>query len=279
MVIFVHLRTAISFLYKGLGIQMRFIVSANTDVGIEKSINQDSMLVKIIRTGRGRVVLAVVCDGMGGLNRGELASASVIHAFNNWSNTELPALCSHGFDETVLREHWNRLVNEQNMLLRSYGDRNGVRLGTTIAALLLTESMYYILCVGDSSVYKISDKTQKLTVDQTLAIKEVMLGHITEEQAKTDERRNVLLQCIGAYDTVEPEMICGTAAEDTVFMLCSDGFRHEIDEDEMFEKFSPKVLVNEKIMKSNAQELIGLAKLRKERDNISVVLIRSVGEA
>ena len=63
---------------------MNFIISANTDVGISKSTNQDSLTNMVVNTPQGRMAFAVLCDGMGGLDKGEVASASVIHAFRNW---------------------------------------------------------------------------------------------------------------------------------------------------------------------------------------------------
>jgi len=57
---------------------MNFMIAAHSDVGIKKNTNQDSLLIKVAQTNRGKVCLCVVCDGMGGLSKGELASATVI---------------------------------------------------------------------------------------------------------------------------------------------------------------------------------------------------------
>ena len=97
---------------------------------------------------------------------------------------------------------------------------------------------------------------------------------MTPEQAKTDKRRNLLLQCIGASDVVEPQVQMGKA-ERGAYMLCSDGFRHEITEKEMFESLNPVNLMNKNAMHSNARYLIDLVKSRNEKDNISVILIKS----
>ena len=67
---------------------MEFLVSAQTDIGISKSTNQDSLLVRIANTAQGRISFAVLCDGMGGLSKGEVASATVIRAFDNWFNRD-----------------------------------------------------------------------------------------------------------------------------------------------------------------------------------------------
>lgn len=254
---------------------MNFIVSANTDIGITKSTNQDSLSVRVVNTPQGRMVFAVLCDGMGGLEKGEVASASVVRAFDAWLHNELPLLCSASIEDSVIREQWNRIITEQNDTIKSYGARQGVKLGTTVVVMLLTQTRYYILNVGDSRAYEISDVVKQITNDQTFVAREVALGNMTEEQALTDERRNVLLQCVGASDEVYPDMFFGDVRENAVYMLCSDGFRHEISADEIYEKLNPNILLDEYAMNTNATSLIELNKIRKERDNISVVLIRT----
>ena len=91
----------------------------------------------------------------------------------------------------------------------------------------------------------------------------------------TDDRRNVLLQCVGASDDVYPDMFFGDTHDNAIYMLCSDGFRHEISADEIFEKLNPNVNLDENMMNTHSEELIELNKARKERDNISVALVRT----
>ncbi len=69
---------------------MRFVATADTDIGISKNTNQDSLLIKHAIADDKEILLAVVCDGMGGLAKGELASATVIRAFSDWFDDELP---------------------------------------------------------------------------------------------------------------------------------------------------------------------------------------------
>ena len=66
------------------GMRMIYKIAAHSDVGIVKKTNQDSVLVKIAQTNHDKVCLCVVCDGMGGLADGELASATVIREFDQW---------------------------------------------------------------------------------------------------------------------------------------------------------------------------------------------------
>lgn len=254
---------------------MNFIVSATTDIGLVKTTNQDSISVRVLNTSQGRMVFAVLCDGMGGLDKGEVASASVIRAFDNWLHNQLPDLCNSTITDSAIREQWNNVVTEQNNTIKNYGARNGVKLGTTVVAMLLTQNRYYILNVGDSRAYEISEALKQITNDQTFVAREIALGNMTEEQAMTDERRNVLLQCVGASEEVYPDMFFGEIHANAVYMLCSDGFRHEISASEIFGKLNPNSNLDENMMNTHAEELIELNKARKERDNISVALIRT----
>jgi len=254
---------------------VNFIVSATTDIGLTKSTNQDSLSVKVINTPQGRMTFAILCDGMGGLEKGEVASASVIQAFDNWVHNSLPVLCESPLEDSIIREQWNNIITEQNNTIKNYGARQGVKLGTTAVIMLLTQTRYYVMNVGDSRAYEITDVMKQITNDQTFVAREVALGNMTEEEALTDERRNVLLQCVGASDDVYPDMFFDDTKSNAIYMLCSDGFRHEISSDEIFEKLQPAVLFDDATLQKNTEELIELNKMRKERDNISVVLVRT----
>ena len=254
---------------------MNYLISAKTDVGLTKSTNQDSVTVQVFNTQQGRMAFAVMCDGMGGFEKGEVASASVIKAFDSWAKSELPKLCNYEIEDPTIRNQWEHIINEQNVAIMNYGHKRGFRLGTTATVMLITQFRYYILNVGDSRVYEISDDLVQLTNDQTFVAREVALGNLTPQQAENDPRRSVLLQCVGASDVVYPEMFFGVPKNNAVYMLCTDGFRHEITKDEMFSMLCPDALPSEEIMNFNSEKLIDLNKQREERDNITVALIRT----
>jgi PPM family protein phosphatase len=253
---------------------MEVLTAAYTDIGISKQTNQDSLCLKVAETSLGMVVLALICDGMGGLSKGEVASASVVNTFSDWFDEELPAFLAKN-ELSNIQYRWEQLIQEQNQKIDEYGRNNNVQLGTTWTALLLIDSKFMLIGhVGDSRVYRIQHKLEVLTEDQTVVGRDVRSGVLTPEQAKLDPRRNVLLQCIGASRIVEPQFIQGTPVAGEVYMLCSDGFRHMITEDEIYHSFSPQVLVNERVMEEKAKALVELNKQRKETDNITVLLIK-----
>lgn len=254
---------------------MNFIVSATTDIGLRKNTNQDSYHVRMIRSKQGKIVFAVLCDGMGGLAKGEVASASLVNAFCKWAEESLPALCENEIQYSELRNEWGYIVKEYNEKIKIYGKKCGVSMGTTVTAMLLTENRYFIVNVGDTRAYEIKDGIKLLTKDQTVVAREVELGNLTPEQAERDPRRSVLLQCVGASDEVYPDLFFGTIEKDAVYMLCSDGFRHEISEQEIYAYLNPGVMTSTTEMKQNMDSLIELNKQRLEQDNITAITIRT----
>ncbi|MCM3694298.1 PP2C family protein-serine/threonine phosphatase [Neobacillus niacini] len=253
---------------------MEVLTAAYSDIGIKKATNQDSLCVKVADTSFGKVVLAVICDGMGGLSKGEVASASVVNAFSEWFEQELPVQLAHG-DMDEIKYRWDRIIKEQNQRIGEYGRRVRIQLGTTLTALLLIDSTFMLIGhVGDSRVYRLDQKLEVLTDDQTVVGREVRRGTLTPEQAKSDHRRNVLLQCIGASKLVEPQFLAGTPKRGDVYLLCSDGFRHMISEAEIYHAFSPASLRDEAIMEYKAKEMVELNKQRRETDNITLVLVK-----
>lgn len=254
---------------------MNFMIAANSDVGIKKSTNQDSLLIKVAQTNLGKVCLCVVCDGMGGLSNGELASATVIRTMEHWFENTFPAMLNRGFQPEDLKLQWDNIVLEQNQKLASHAARRGTRMGTTIVALLIINNYYYIMNVGDSRAYLLTDQLYQLTKDQSFVQYELDAGRITEEEAMYHPQRNVLLQCVGASDVVTPDFYEGPVYPDSVFMLCSDGFRHIITPEEIYEQLNPTVLVSERVMLEHAVWLTELNKQRREVDNISVAVIRT----
>lgn len=255
---------------------MRFLSAAHTDIGTVKKVNQDAFCIKIAKANKSNIAFAVMCDGMGGLKKGELASALVVNAFSNWFEREFSIMMSKEFDLGLVMTRWTQLAQEQGRKILEYGKANGLSLGTTLTALLIVDDMYVYIHVGDSRLYVLNNGITQITKDQTLVAREVENNRITAEQAKTDSRQNVLLQCVGASKTIVPEVNVGKVSVNDVFLLCSDGFRHEVSEEELYGILAPSVLTSEKVIKKSLKDLVDLDKARGEKDNITALLIKAI---
>ncbi len=253
---------------------MRFTTANYTDIGTRKKTNQDSMLIMQAETSMGTVLMAAVCDGMGGLAKGEVASAAMVRMLSVWFQTELPVLLANGFQADQLRESWEKLIAEASQKVSSYGQQIHVDMGTTAVVFLVVGDIYYILNVGDSRVYLISDAVYQLTKDQTFVQNEVDNGRMTEQEALLSPQKNVLLQCIGASSIARPDFVAGQVYPGQVYMLCCDGFRHVIQPSEFYDAFNYYVLTDQSVMVQAAQNITNLNIQRGESDNISVILIK-----
>ncbi|ADU31810.1 protein serine/threonine phosphatase [Evansella cellulosilytica DSM 2522] len=255
---------------------MPFLTAYHTDKGIVKNTNQDALLIKTANSSKGKVGLFVVCDGMGGLSHGELASGTVIKGMNQWFDEKLPSIIlSDDFSEAYINETLQSLLQQLNEKIMGYGEDNHIRLGTTVTALLMIDDQFYTVQVGDSRLYVIDGELKLLTKDQTLIAKEIERGNITVEQAKNDPRKNVLLQCVGATKGLEVVIDKGQIEKGEMYILCSDGFHHRLSDEELFSELNPEQFTDEEQMKDRALSLVHLVKERQETDNISILLVKT----
>jgi PPM family protein phosphatase len=253
---------------------MAFQLAYHTDIGIKKKSNQDGLLMKTAMTPEGEVALFAICDGMGGLSHGELASATVIRGMSDWFDHELPKLLQEKHERNIA-SGLETCITTLNEKIHRYGEARNIKLGTTLSALLVLYSRYYIVQVGDSRIYCINASVTQLTKDQSLVAREVERGNLTEEQARRDHRRNILLQCIGATRNLEVAITEGLVEDQAHYMLCTDGFYHEILNQELSSSFQHGHFYNSQQLKEKLVKLVELAKGRQETDNISVIAVSS----
>jgi len=254
-----------------------FCSAAITDIGITKPVNQDCALLVEAKGHGGNILLAAVCDGMGGLNAGEEASAILCGTILKWFEETLPSIL-FTYNQELLEDVFQ---SEFLSIIRIADDKIKRQIrgesGTTMALILLYQNRYYIANVGDSRVYIIDETARQLTTDQTVIQDLLDKGLIKPEEVATHPQRNTLLQCVGAGEVVSPQFIFGDYLNDDSFLVCSDGFRHVLSQEEI----AALSLTNEnteEALEANIKHTIEKVKNRKEKDNITAIVIKVVGE-
>ncbi len=244
-----------------------------TDAGKVRKVNQDAAMIKVANTRRyGRISFAAVCDGMGGLSKGEVASCKVIRALERWFNEELSLMQGMSEDELfkTAETSLKRLIVKVCGELKRYGKHRGINLGTTMTALLQIGTRYMTMNVGDSRIYLIdSARARAITKDQSLVQDKLDKGLITAGEMETDPERNVLLWSVGTTMDPEIEVGHGTFSGSTTVLACSDGFWRTLSPEEMHKKLCPQMCVTDMDMLQECKKLTELAWSRKEKDNIS----------
>lgn len=249
---------------------MRFSIVAGTDVGLRKSVNQDCYLAKTAHTDLGNVCMALICDGMGGLEEGERASQTVVGIFNEWfTNDFRNTPCLDNLDTVV-----EKLLLKANNTLMDYGKQKHIKLGTTSSIIIFIDEIYFTYHVGDTRIYKYSDKLIQLTQDHTLVAAKVKNGQLTKEEAKLSQEKNILLQCIGASTFMEIHRTEGHCLQGDAFLLCCDGLYNMLEDVEIAHVLKNQKSADENLMQNEINFLINTVKDRGETDNISGLLIK-----
>ena len=251
--------------------KIEYLVGSCSDIGAVKKVNQDSLCIKIGKYFDKNIVMSILCDGLGGLKKGELASGTVISAFSEWFEKELPLLLDEPLD-TVMKK-CELMIKNMNARIFNYGKTNGYQLGTTISGVLIWHTQdVIVLNAGDTRVYTVKEKLEQITEDHTFVALKVKKGIISENEAANDSQRNVLTQCIGGAEKISPQIIRLNNNYEK-FLLCTDGFRNKITEDEIFNIITNTYICDESDINNMLKRLTELNMLRGESDNISAVYI------
>lgn len=250
-----------------------------TDVGIKKEVNQDSLIIRKAMTEVGEVTFISVCDGMGGLSFGELASAEAVNVLNSWFDEDLPELLMEGISDQSFKDSISLRIEEADEKISQYGREHNADCGTTMTAILLYNGHYATVNVGDSRIYKLSSKgIEQLTHDQSVVQQLLDSGQITVKEAETHPQRSVLLQCVGIGEKAVPDFTFGSYEEGDAFFACSDGFRHKLTAEEMYRVLYANRRTDVEDVEERKEDLItrlkyliDVVKERGETDNITVV--------
>lgn len=251
--------------------EMKLVVGAKTDIGNIKKINQDSFLYKIGSFNESDFGLFVVCDGVGGLSKGEIASSKVIEIFNNWWNKEVKNLIKNLCNDEIVKQSIEETIHNANKELISFSKFNNVQLGTTVTVLFLINNKYYIAHVGDSRVYKIEKNVEQLTEDHTYYAKLLKEGNY--EKAKT-VKKSILVQCVGIKEDIEIYHSIGEINKTCTFLVCSDGFYNRMDNKKLKKLFKIKN-INQDSLQDLCNQSIEEVKRLGERDNITLLSINT----
>lgn len=250
---------------------MKFISAAVTDAGRVKKVNEDTYLLQIEENMHGTACLAVVCDGVGGLQYGDRACKYVTNRLSRW----FKQISKVRFEiSTNILQQLNTEIESINDELLKMGQDAGTKIGTTLSGILLIAGEYFLFHVGDTRIYMFSENLRCLTFDHTVVAAKLRNGQITEQEAESGNGKHVLLQCIGVSPVLEIQNANGHVKKDDVFLLCSDGQYNTLNIGEMEDILEEMKYMNQSDMQQTAETLVSEVMERGERDNITAVYIK-----
>ncbi len=235
---------------------MRYWTNVYWNKGREAEKNQDSVALQQVLTSKGRVLLAVVCDGMGGIARGEAASGYAAERLREWFYTELFAMMRKNKRYWVLRRSLDRMVFHMQGQLAQYAGREELSLGTTMTAFLMWERTWLLWHLGDSRAYR---------------LREERIEQLTEDHAQDGGK---LTKCLGSFGYFTPQHGMGVLKPGDGILICTDGFRRRVTGEELQAVMNPRALSGEEQIGRRLKEIGETCMKRGETDNLSAVYIK-----
>jgi len=239
--------------------------------GMVRSHNEDAAFVD------GAAGLAVLADGMGGYNAGEVASGIAVDVI---TRNLLPELMSRrdltkvdstsGLTHAALRLQQQIAAANEAIYEASQARPECAGMGTTIVASVFCGNRASIAHVGDSRCYRLRGlELEQLTRDHSLLQEQIDSGMLTPERAKYSLNKNLVTRALGIDESAPVDIVEYRVETDDIYLLCSDGLSDMVDADAI-----AKVLVRDRAnLGGAAAELVDLANRAGGRDNISVVLV------
>lgn len=239
-----------------------------THVGQVRKSNEDFCFVS---GQKDDIALAVVADGMGGHNAGDIASKMtveiIVHKMLKNEQKKPPLL--------RIRE----AVEEANLKVYEYAQSNREcnGMGTTVTLALMSNKTAYVANVGDSRTYYYSAVDRiisRVTRDHSLVEELISSGKLLQDQAKAYVFRNVITRAIGAGKTVNVDLFDADWQKGDMLLLCSDGMTAHIDDDEL-----PELMQLGLAPQALCELLLSLVLERGGKDNVTIVIVLNENDA
>ena len=238
------------------------------DTGRARTNNEDSVAVD-----EGNA-LAVLADGMGGYNAGEVASGMatsfIVRELGRWL-TE----AAHRASDLEVRRAMDICVDNANRAIFNAANANPqyAGMGTTLVVAVFREGQLRLGHVGDSRTYRWrGGLLVQITRDHSLLQEQIDAGLITPEQAAFSANKNLVTRAVGVEDTVLLETHVHESLPGDVYLMCSDGLSDMLDDAMM-----ARLLQMHDSLPATGQALIDAANDAGGKDNIALILVRVTG--
>lgn len=217
--------------------------------------------------------LAVLADGMGGYNAGEVASSMA----TTFIHTELARwLLDAGSQASGkdIRRAMDACVHNANLAVYTAANVNEhyAGMGTTLVVGVFQDTRVLVGHIGDSRCYRFRNKVlQQITKDHSLLQEQLDAGLITPQQAATSNNKNLVTRALGIDDNVLLELHEHAVEEGDVYLMCSDGLSDMVDDAPI-----ARIMETDAPLAQKARQLISIANAHGGRDNITVLLVQAV---
>jgi len=245
------------------------IAFGRTDKGIVRKDNQDQFQIEELESDR--LLVAVVCDGMGGARAGSVASKLATETFMKALSDQPGALLD---DELVCDALTDAMAAANRVVFETAKAQKACKgMGTTMVGAVIRKKndrwKAEILNVGDSRAYHIShDRLAQVTRDHSLVEDMILRGDITREEALHHPNRNLITRVVGTSPNVTSDLFAVALEAGDRLLFCSDGLTNLVSDEELFEEVQ-----RHSDLEKCCEMLITLALAKGGSDNVTVLMI------
>ena len=249
-------------------------VAVRTDPGLVRSHNEDAVFAD------AALGLAILADGMGGYNAGEVASGMACTLLASNFSRLIPTCATQDAGaetEGFALQQLTGEVSTANLAIfnAAQSQPQYAGMGTTLVLAWFFDNRLHVAHVGDSRLYRLRhNRLVQLTRDHSLLQEQLDAGMISPEEARFSQNRNLVTRALGVEPGVDVEVHAHEVHPGDIFLLCSDGLNDMVDDEEI--KLTLQTLGGN--LELAAEQLVHLANDNGGRDNVSVILIRVLGE-
>lgn len=243
---------------------MQYSFFAKTDPGRTRGNNEDSVATD------ARTHMAVLADGMGGYNAGEIASGMAT-AFIKSEMSRWLEEAGHAASLREVRRAMEICVENANLSIFNAANTNAAYagMGTTLVVSIFCDDKLLLGHIGDSRCYRFREGVlQQITKDHSLLQEQIDAGLITPEQAEHSTIKNLVTRAVGVDDVVLLEVNEHVVKVGDLYLLCSDGLTDMVNDSSI-----AKIVSSERGLEQKGDDLIEAANANGGRDNISVILV------
>ena len=250
-------------------------IVVRTDPGMVREHNEDAVFAN------PNLGLAILADGMGGYNAGEVASGMATMLLSAELEAAFSATLPHETDATTGQRFAHRcIVDKVSQTNRAIFDAAQAQpqyagMGTTLVLAVFYDDQVTVAHIGDSRLYRLrGDEFRTLTRDHSLLQEQIDSGVISVEDARFSQNKNLVTRAVGVDPDVETEIHDYPVLPGDIYVLCSDGLNDMLEDEEI--RLTLQTLAAN--LELAAGQLIQMANDKGGRDNVSVIVIKVLRE-
>lgn len=242
---------------------------AMSHIGTVRQLNEDAFFIDRLWIGQHSLVFAMVCDGLGGLEKGDVASGWIMTGLSDYWYKLQQRLTLEEVDIDILADAFESELKVLHSKMYHYALGQDFIMGTTCSLILLWKDQLRGLHVGDSRIYVYHETLRRMTKDDSWVQNQIDRGLLTEEESMGHPRNHIITQCVGGQKQLYIAKINASLQGVNALLICTDGLYNACQAKDL-EKCLKDYQNGDTLLEDLFEQILK----RGAEDNLTAVLIK-----